>query len=258
MAAPAPAAQVALRTEGQQPPGRLQRPGAQFRPGEIRIDLARAAALCLGAAQVVDHAQPGVRPVVGAVDAHDIHAGGQQAGDQARVVGRRRRHGHHDPRGTLAGRRAEQFARVLGEPHRAAGRVHRRLPRRFGFAVPGQARQRGQHRFEVGERIGLAAAQPAQAEQPEFLLRLAQVDLAQAQVMQQVARAVAKRRMRRIDLARVPRLDAEGAFVQRTQRRDQAHGKGIAWKVHARRREVPRVRQAPTIARPLRASVSVP
>ena len=92
----------------------LDRAGAQLRPGQVERQCAALAGLALGPAQVLDHPLPDLGAVVGAVDAHDFHAGLDQVANQRRLVGRFAGHRHHDPR--LPGR----GARVRGSRPRAS------------------------------------------------------------------------------------------------------------------------------------------
>ena len=91
----------------------LHRSGPQL--GSLQVEQDAAGPVHFGGrpSQVLGHPPPGRRLIVGAVDAHDIHACQQEVADQ--VVGIRglRRHGDHDPNLAAGGRRSQEELRML-------------------------------------------------------------------------------------------------------------------------------------------------
>src|SRR5262244_970760 len=59
--------------DSQYAPRRFNRSGAEFRAAQVGQDFAAPAQLPLRPAQVVYHSRPGIRVIVRAIDAHDIH-----------------------------------------------------------------------------------------------------------------------------------------------------------------------------------------
>ena len=197
-----------LRDRG---PG-LDRPGAQLGSGEIEGHRAAHAGLALGPAQVPDHALPDLRMVVGAVDAHDLHAGLHQVADQHRLLGGLARHRHHDARPAAAARGTEDGVGVLGEQGIAGIEHDRRRPRDLvGDRLMAEREEHLEDRLQRCHDVRFHAAQRAQPQLAELVLQFAHVVPADGEVVDQVVGALAHRRRRRFDLG--------GEFLLGGQRR---------------------------------------
>ena len=101
------AARAASDLDAQQRIARLDRPGAQLRAAEVHQHAARPAEFALGATHVADHAAPGRRPVMRAIDARAVHALPEGIPHEGVVAGGLRRQGDHEPGPAMRGRGAE-------------------------------------------------------------------------------------------------------------------------------------------------------
>ena len=194
-------------------PDRLDASGAQLRTAEVRLDGALAPDDLLGTPQVGRHLPPCRRVVVGAIDAHEVHARPQQVLDEPHVLGSGARHGHHDADQAIARCRTEQSSRVIPQQQPAAAEVDGRM-RLLGGRHPGQGLETGDDRIEPGNDVRLEDAERRKPERMQVVLQAADVALAEAQVMKQVAGAVPVMRLDGIDLAGVCRLELERAVAQ--------------------------------------------
>ena len=121
---------IALGTIFQHGRAVLDGAGAQLGACEIHGDLAGAAGFLRCAAKVAHHSGPCLGAVVGAVDAHAIHAMKNEIADEVIVSGGFRGHGHHNANVAAGRRGTEQDFRILFEQGgafadcgRAVGRI---------------------------------------------------------------------------------------------------------------------------------------
>ena len=180
---------------------RLDRAGAKLGPGKIEGQCAALAGLALGPAQVLDHSLPDLGAVVGAVDAHDFHAGLDQVADQRRLIGRFAGHRHHDPRLPATARGSEDRVRVRGE-QRVAG-IERDRRRRGNLGrnrLIAEREEHLEHRLQRGHHVRFHAAQRAQAQSGELVLQLAHVVPAHGEVVDEVVGALTHRGRRGVEL----------------------------------------------------------
>jgi len=204
---------IALRAHLPHLRPRRHRPGAQLRPGQVHQHLAAPLERLLSASQVFDHAQPGARLVVGAVDAHAVHAAGQEVVHQLVVEGRLARHGHHDAHVAADRGGAEQGLGMTVQKLGAGLEAERCRPggqRRLAACEPVQ---HAQHGVDAGQHMRFGTAEGGQAEFGQARLQRTQVVLPHGEVVHQVARAVAVVRMDRLGRADGPvgQLDQGGA-----------------------------------------------
>ena len=197
-------------------PDRIHAAGPQLRPAKVRLDDTAAPDDLLRATQVCGHPVPGRRVVVRAVDAHQVHPGPQQVLDQARVVGRGTGHRHHDADLAVTRRGTEQPARVLPQQQASGAEIDRWMRRLVG-RNPGQRLETGNHRVQPRDCVGLEHAERRQSEGMQVVLQAADVGLADAEVVQQVAGAVAVMRLDRLDVGCVRRFECERAVAQVAQ-----------------------------------------
>ena len=187
---------VALRVPSQHAGVRFAQIGAQLGSAEIHEDAAGSARFGCGRADVACDGLPRGCVVVGAVDPGALHAGTNHRLDH-RVVGRSLGgHRHHDPDGTRCRGCAEQSVRVAFEmPSRAvvAGGlvVRHHLPRAIAEPV-----QQSEHLVEAGHHVGFGAAERRHAQPGQAILEIADVALAQGDVVDEVRAAC---RMGRIE-----------------------------------------------------------
>ena len=87
---------------------RFDRTGADLGTGQVHQHVALPAHRLLGPPHVIEHPGPRSLVVVGAVDAHAVHAVLDQAMDQRVVVCGFAWQGHHNGHATFGGNRAEQ------------------------------------------------------------------------------------------------------------------------------------------------------
>ena len=167
---------------------------AQLRSAQLHDDPARPARLAGRLAHGPRHHGPAVGVVAAAVDAREVHAGGEQAPGQ-RAVGLARQ-GHHDPNRPPGPRGAEQGAGALvreGErlPELNRGGGLRRL-------AAGSGGEDAEDRLHGSQRARLGAAEGRQTVRRERRLDLAQVVAAQRHVLEEVlgARPVGGRDLR--------------------------------------------------------------
>ena len=178
------------------------------------------------------HPFPRRNVVVGAVDAHHIHAVGDQLLHHVGVVGGLARERHHDADAAVRGGRPEQRARG-------------RLELRFAFLERGgcgrswrrrraadRAREHLEHGVDARKHVRFAAAKRREAGAREALLERAEVVRAKCDVMQQVARARPGGRRDALDVARVTELEvderrAEG--VKLAGEVDEGRGRRGGW-----------------------------
>jgi hypothetical protein len=176
-------------------------PGAQLRAGKIAGQQAAPAGIALRLAQVPDHALPDLRAVVRTIDPHDLHAGLDQAADDAGVVGRLARHRHHDPRAPPRARGTEDPVGVLGQEcvtgveldRRGCRHVRRHRPREK-FVEDLLDRMQGRHDMRFH------AAQRTEAQSRQVILQHAHVVAAHREVVNEVAGTIAHRRRDGIEL----------------------------------------------------------
>ena len=166
--------------------------GAQLGSGQVGIDAAGTARCLFCRAEVANHALPSLGIVVRAVDAHDVHARYQQPMHQFRIRGGLAGHGDHDTGPALAGARtgAQQGAGVCVQVHTAGLDTHGAMGPVPAVGQPGQGAQGVQHCVDAAADMGLDPAKAAQPQQGKILLHVAQVTLAQGQVVEQIAGAV--------------------------------------------------------------------
>jgi hypothetical protein len=183
------------------------------------VHVAALAQRVLGRACVLDHPEPGMRLVVRAVDAHHVHACRAQVVDQLRVGRGLGWHGDHDAGVALHRRLAHELDGVgLQQARPLVDADTPVVPRRDGT---GRERiQRVEHGVDTAQHVGFAAPQPAQAERAKALLQLAQVALAQREIVEQVARAFAAGRRHLGQIVRELGLHGECARTQRFERGD--------------------------------------
>ena len=108
-----------LRTAG---PGSIS-PVRIFGPAEIHLHGAWPADFQAGPLQVLDHQHPRRFVVVGAIDAHAVHAALQELADEGVVTGRLTGHRDHDPDRPGRGWRTEQRGSVPGQQLGTFGEV---------------------------------------------------------------------------------------------------------------------------------------
>ena len=164
--------------------------GPHLRSADIHEDRQPAPGGLLGGMDVVDHARPLRRAVVGAIDAEDIGPGGGEIAHDRRIVGGFGGERHHDAADTTAMRRAEAFGGVDGQPRLAA----EELPR-GGRPRSGLAGERGQRRgdgVERGEHAPFEAAERGNAERHQLALERPQVAVADGEVVGEIERARGK------------------------------------------------------------------
>ena len=153
---------------------RLYPSRAQLRSSQVHEYLARPPDFAFRAPQIFHHAAPSGRIVVGAVDAHHVHAGPQQIPHQFVFSGCFRRHCNHDPDSAFCWFRAEEFVGVLSEKVRAGLKIDRwkrfRGPCQF---APVEFVQSSQHGVQTGQRLRLYASQRRKTEGRQFLLEIA-------------------------------------------------------------------------------------
>lgn len=104
---------IAIGRQSFDPPARPNRARAELGTRQIGLHAAAAPDDPLRTAQVFNHREPGIRTVVGAVDAHDIHPGDEEILDQLRIRRGFARHGHHDANEAVAGLGTQKRAGVI-------------------------------------------------------------------------------------------------------------------------------------------------
>jgi hypothetical protein len=136
-----------------------QDPRAQLRSAEIHQDAHRTAHGTRGTAHPRRHRLPFVRPVVGTVDAGNVHAGGDQLAHQPEVAGRLGGQRDHDAHRPFGRRRAQQVGRVALQQLAAAAGTNGLVAVMSGPGLPGQPVQDAQHLVQIGHGMGFGAAQ---------------------------------------------------------------------------------------------------
>ena len=177
-------------------PGR-ERAGAQLGAGEVHLNAAGPADLGLRLPQVGDHAGPCGLVVVGAVDAHAVHAAGEQGADEGRVVGGLGRQGDHDADGAAPGAGTEERGGVLVGAAEALVEVDRVVPVAVGPG--GKPSEDAEDGFDGGEGVGFGAAEGGESEGGEAALEVAIVAAAEGEVLHEVVGAAPVERMDRFD-----------------------------------------------------------
>ncbi len=89
--------------------------GTEFGPGKIDLDPAMAAGFLAGALEIANHAEPDARGVMGAVNAHAIHAVAEEVEDEVEVGGGVGGHGDHDGDAAMGVGLTEERAGVFGQ-----------------------------------------------------------------------------------------------------------------------------------------------
>ena len=168
---------------------RLHRAGAQFRAAQVHQDAHRASDRPRCAAYVIGHRGPRRRFIMRAIDARDVHAGGDELMHQSVVLPRFGRQGHHDAYGAAPRRVAEQGCRVLIEQAAAAVDASRFLVRSFHPGLSGQTVQNSQYLVEIGEDMGFRVSQRGKPQPGQFFLQGATIALAQYEIVNQITRA---------------------------------------------------------------------
>ena len=125
------------------------------------------------------------------VDAHDIHAAIQEVANQGRIVRGLTRHGNHDANRAIGGGFAERFNRVLFKQGRARIEFGEGLLDRTSVPVlVCKFVKQGHERVERGDHMGFQAAKRTERDAAEVLLQFADVVPAQAQIMDEISRAL--------------------------------------------------------------------
>ena len=207
------AARAALGLQVQRAGPRRERGGTQLGAGKVDQHAARAPEGLRRRARVPRDALPHVRVVVRRVDARAVHAAPDQRAHEIRVPGRLGRHGDHDVRGALRRRRSEQRARMALEQGRPALEVDRQVAR-HAVHPTADARERGQHGLDAGQRVGLGPPERGETERSEWALQVAQVEAAQRDVVRQVAGARAPSGVDAADVVAERALDGQRAVAQ--------------------------------------------
>jgi len=117
--------------------------GAQLRAGQVDYDPAWSPQRPLGLPQVLDHAQPRRGVIMGAIDAHAVHALLEQVLHEKIVFRSLARHGDHNPNSTPFGRGSKQGFSMFGEQLLPLGKINNLYLLRA--RLPGRIRQSAQH-----------------------------------------------------------------------------------------------------------------
>ena len=140
-----------------------------------------------GPLQVLDHPQPRRGIIMGAIDAHAVHALLEQVMNEQVIVRGLARHGDHDADPAPAGCRTQQGFGVFGEQPLPACEIESGSLRRW--RLPGalcQAVQDFQNRVDRGQDVRLSSPERGQPHfgQPE--LQWTEVASTEGQIMQEV------------------------------------------------------------------------
>jgi len=147
------------------------RTSAQFGSAEVHQNAAVALQFALGGTQVHDHPLPRLGIVVGAVDAHAVHAVAQELEHQTRVARGFARHGHHDATGTVWRWIAEQSSGAIAQQRRTVPECGQpRIVAQRGPCPPAQPFEDPAHGLEVAQNVRLRTPQRRQPESLQSLL----------------------------------------------------------------------------------------
>ena len=175
--------------------------GAQLGSGQVEGQGAALAGLALGLMQTLDHSLPDRGVVVGAVDAHDLHAGLDEIADQRRLVGGFARHRHHDPGRPATPCGSEDRIGMRRQQFVTAAEGDRRRCRNFGRnRLLTERAERLLHRLQRSHHVRLHAPERAQAESGKLALQLADVEAADRKIVNEVVGARAHRGRRGVEL----------------------------------------------------------
>jgi hypothetical protein len=181
---------VAPGTEFQHGRTRFDGSGSKLGAGEIHRDFACLARFLFCAAQVSDHAGPRLGGVVGAVDAHAVHALKDEIADEIVVGGCFGRHRNHDADVASRGNRTEQGFGVFFKQRGALadfGSAVRHGGARFGRTC--ETVKRVCHGVQRADDVRLGAAERGKSERSQLRLQLADIVAPKRQVMNQIGRA---------------------------------------------------------------------
>ncbi len=212
---------VPLRLDAHEAPDRLDAARAQLGPAQVRLNGAPPTDGLLGPPQVGRHLSPCPGVVVRAVDSHQVHPCAQQVFDQALIVGGCAGHRHHDAYRAVGRDGPQEASRVVTQQEPAGPEIDGWWRRVAGGHVR-QHLQVADDRVEGRKSVRLEDAQRGEPQRVQVMLQLADVALANAQVVQEVARAVGVSRIDDIDRARMLLGKTDGLVAQVAQRRQGA------------------------------------
>ena len=190
---------------------RLDLAGPDLRSAKVHLHGAWPADLQAGPLQVLDHLHPRRVVVVGAIDAHAVHAALQELADEGVVAGRLTGHRDHDPDRPARGRRTEQRGGVPGQQLGTFGVVGNTTEPADALGLLAQGVERTEHRFDGAAGMRFEAAERRQPVLGEHRLERPQIGPAQRQVVHQIACAAALRRRDQRD--RPSRVGVVPAYV---------------------------------------------
>ncbi len=191
---------------------RLHSKDAALRAGDIHQHPAGTLVTRRGLSHMFDHLRPGLRIVMGAIDARAIHASGHQSVDQfgfRRRFGRQRRH-HAGSRAAVLPF-AEQPVGLRLQFRRARHRQSRRRIGRARFAR--QPLERRNERIERQRYMAFAAAERREAPRREPVLQIGQVMRAQRDIPGEIQDLGRDFRLVRADAPTAPMLGASALHV---------------------------------------------
>ena len=166
-----------------------ERPRTELGSGKVHEDTALPSERGACRSQMGNHRRPGLWTVVGAVDAHAVHATGQQLADHRRVRRRLARHRHQDANRPLRGLRAEQCGRMLVEQGLPGCEIDA-VGSRTGLApAPAdQVMQDPQNGRQIVEHVRLGPSERGQTQRGEALLHLPYIVLPKRDVVKEIPR----------------------------------------------------------------------
>jgi hypothetical protein len=166
----------------------LDRASAKFGPGDVHEDAAIASGFFAGFLKITDHPQPGFGIVMGAVDAHAIHAVADEVANELVVGGGVGGHSDHDADFASGRRRTEQGISVgfqeLGTFADFDGGLFWKRQRTVGAQ---QDVQDAMNSLNGVEDVAFGAAKGRETEEGKVGLELADVVTAQGKIVGKIS-----------------------------------------------------------------------
>ena len=164
-------------------------------PGDVHQHGNAAADRIAGPARVLDHRRPGVGGIVRAVDPHDIGATPRDLEHVSGVVCGIIRQRYQHAAAAVVRRAAQQSLRIGLQPRLAVEKLFAGGRPVSGAGRVGQyCRERALDRLQRDQHTAFQPAERGQAMAHQFALQVAQIVMAEREVVRQVLRAVGERR----------------------------------------------------------------
>jgi len=160
---------------------------ADLRPGDIHQYFQVASQGTAGGADIGCHRAPGVRSVMGAIDARDIHSGARESEDEIRSFRRFAWQGHHDPGSPVRSRLTEHRVRRVDETDLAGKEIGLAGCRNRALA-PCKRRESNDYSIERRQHPAFQTAERGKTKTHQPALERAQVVMAQDEIVGEIGK----------------------------------------------------------------------